>query len=313
MHITDRLNTKKWGVFHHYLFNIQNNPVFSNNQNAGQTDWQTCTGELNVQRIAKTLHEIGAGYYFITVMQGRKYMIAENAVYRSIIGDENADECLSRRDLIEELYQELSKYDIDLYLYFTGDGPYKDEEIGSLFGFTEPRQNISMDFVQKWSGVLRDYSVRYGNKIKGWWLDGMYQQQFGYSQELLEPYYRAVKEGNPEGIVAFNDGVKPYLYKHYAQEEFTSGEQVDLSVIPDGRFQNEAQTHILLPIGAEDRNIGATWAGGGLQCKKEELYAYAEKVISAGGVVTFDCKLNRDGSFDEEQVEALRYVGSRLK
>ena len=313
MHITDRINSKKWGVFHHYLYNIQNNPLFTNNQNAGETDWHTCTEELNVKHLAKTLHEIGAGYYFITVMQGRKYMIAENRAYRNIVGDKIADECLSRRDLIEALYRALSQYDIDLYLYFTGDGPYKDELVGKLFGFTEPRQNIAMDFVKKWSDVLKDYSLQYGDKVKGWWLDGMYQKEFGYTAELMQPYYRAIKEGNPDAIVAFNNGVKPYVYRYYPEEEFTSGEQVDFSVIPESRFCSGAQTHILLPIGNEDRGIGATWAGGGLNYTKEELCAYAQKVISAGGIVTFDCKLNRDGSFDNEQVEALRYIGSRLR
>jgi len=312
MHITDRISSKKWGVFHHYLYNIQNDPLFLNNQNAGETDWNVCTEALDVKRLAKTLHDIGAGYYFITVMQGRKYMIAENGVYRNIVGDEIADECLSRRDLIEELYQELSKYDIDLYLYFTGDGPYKDEQIGKLFGFTEPRQNISMEFVKKWSDVLKDYSLRYGNKVKGWWLDGMYREEFGYTEEKLQPFYSAIKAGNPDAIVAFNNGVKPYVYKYYSEEEFTSGEQVDFSVVPESRFCNGAQTHILLPIGAEDRGIGATWAGGGLHYTKQSLCAYAQRVISAGGVVTFDCKLNRDGSFDSDQIEALRYVGSRL-
>lgn len=313
MELTDRLHSKKWGVFHHYLYNIQNDPRFSNNQNAGQTDWQSCTQALDVKRLAKNLHEIGAGYYFITVMQGRKYMIAENAAYRSIVGDGVADEALSRRDLIEELYQELSRYDIDLYLYFTGDGPYKDEDIGSLFGFIEPRQNITMDFVQKWASVLKDYALRYGSKVKGWWLDGMYSEIFGYSQELLAPYYHAIKAGNPEALVAFNDGVKPYLYRHFAREEFTSGEQVDFSVLPQARFQDGAQSHILLPIGAESRDIGATWAGGGLHSTKEQLCDFARKVTQAGGVVTFDCKLNRDGSFDDAQVEALSYIGSRLK
>ena len=312
MHITDRINSKKWGVFHHYLYNIQNNPLFTNNQNAGETDWNVCTEALDVKRLAKTLHDIGAGYYFITVMQGRKYMIAENGAYRNIVGDEIADECLSRRDLIEELYQELIKYDIDLYLYFTGDGPYKDEQIGKLFGFTDPRQNISMEFVKKWSDVLKDYSLRYGNKVKGWWLDGMYREEFGYTEEKLQPFYSAIKAGNPDAIVAFNNGVKPYVYKYYSEEEFTSGEQVDFSVVPESRFCNGAQSHILLPIGAEDRGIGATWAGGGLHYTKESLCAYAQRVISAGGVVTFDCKLNRDGSFDSDQIEALRYVGSRL-
>lgn len=313
MHITDRMYSKKWGVFHHYLYGIQNNPSFSNNQNAGETDWQICTQALNVKKIAETLHEIGAGYYFFTVMQGRKYMIAENQVYRNIVGDEIANECLSRRDLIEELYQELQKYDIDLYLYFTGDGPYKDEEIGKLFGFTEPRLNISMEFVKKWSDVLKEYATTYGDKVKGWWLDGMYKEGFCYTQELMQPYYEAIKAGNPLAVVAFNNGVKPYCYRHYLKEEFTSGEQVDFSVSPASRFQDGAQTHILMPIGAESRDIGATWAGGGLNFSKEALCSFAKKVISAGGVITFDCKLNRDGSFDEAQINVLRAVGNALK
>lgn len=313
MHITDRINSKKWGVFHHYLYDIQNNPLFTNNQNAGETDWHTCTEAFDVKRLAKTLHEIGAGYYFITVMQGRRYMIAENSAYRKIVGDDVADECLSRRDLIEELYQELSQYDIDLYLYFTGDGPYKDESTGKQFGFIEPRQNISMDFVQKWSDVLKEYALRYGSKVKGWWLDGMYQQEFGYTTQLLQPYYSAIKAGNPDAIVAFNNGVKPYVYRYYPEEEFTCGEQVDFSVIPESRFCDGAQAHILLPIGAEDRAIGATWCGGGLHYTKQELCDYAQKVVSKGGIVTFDCKLNRDGSLDSDQIEALRYVGSQLK
>ncbi len=312
MHITDKLHDKKWGVFNHYLYNIQNNPDFTNNQNVGETDWQTCTNALNIKLLAQTLHEIGVGYYCITVMQGRKFMIAENSVFREIVGDAHADECLSRRDIIEELYQELSQYDIDLYLYFTGDGPYADEEIGKIFGFIDPRTNVSMDFVQKWSDVLGEYSLRYGSKIKGWWLDGMYQG-FGYTQELMTPYYQAVKKHNPEAILTFNGAIFPYFYRYYAEEEYTSGEQNDLSIVPESRFYNGAQTHILLPLGAESRGIGATWGGGGLNFTVEELCDYTEKVIAAGGVVTYDCKLNRDGTFDPEQLEALKAIGRRVK
>ena len=195
MAISDKMKDKKWGVFNHYLYNIQNNPTFPNNQGAGETDWHTCTEALDVENIARTLHEVGAGYYFITSMQGRKYMIADNEYYRSLVGNEAADECLSRRDLIEDLYQALSKYGIDLYLYFTGDGPYKDEKIGSQYGFIEPREkNITMEFVQKWAKTLESYAVKYGKKVNGWWVDGCYDDWFGYTEELLHPYYVLLKK-----------------------------------------------------------------------------------------------------------------------
>ena len=315
MHITDTMYNKKWGVFNHYLFNIQNNPNFLNNQGAGETDWNSCTADLDVEKIAKTLHEIGAGYYFITVMQGRKYMIADNKAYRSVLEDTFEEDALSKRDLIEELYQALCKYDIDLYLYFTGDGPYKDEEYGQKFGFTEPRIDVQMDFINKWASVLEEYAVRYGDKVKGWWIDGCYDARhgFNYSQEKLAPYYEACKKGNPNALVAMNNGVYSPLYRWYEKDDYTTGEQVSLDVFPESRFTDGAQSHILLPIGNSDMGIGASWGSGGLFYTKEQLADYVTKVNSLGGVVTFDCKLNRDGSFAPEQIEALKYVGECVK
>ena len=313
MAISDKMKEKKWGVFNHYLYNIQNNPALPNNQGAGETDWHTCTEALDVEKIARTLHEVGAGYYFITSMQGRKYMIADNEYYRSLVGDEAADECLSRRDLIEDLYQALSKYGIDLYLYFTGDGPYKDEEHGRQFGFIEPRENnMTMGFVQKWSKAIESYAVKYGKKVNGWWIDGCYSDWFGYTEELLTPYYDAVKKGNPNALVTFNNGVREGLYRYYSREDFTSGEQENLKVIPESRFLDGVQTHILLPVGAGDSGIGCTWGSAGLGFTKEELADYVSRVTSVGGVVTLDCMLNRDGSFDPDQVEALKYIGEKV-
>lgn len=37
-------------------------------------DWNARCELFNAERVAKDLHDIGAGYYFITLMQGRKYM-----------------------------------------------------------------------------------------------------------------------------------------------------------------------------------------------------------------------------------------------
>ena len=140
-------------------------------------------------------------------------MIAPNATYDAI-ADTKPGEACSERDLILDLYEALKKYDIDLCLYYTGDGPYKDVEIGRKFGFAEPRGTVTMDFVQKWSSVLEEYAVRYGDKIKAWWLDGMYADYFGYTQELMEPYYQAIKMGNPNALVAFNNGVYPEISRY---------------------------------------------------------------------------------------------------
>lgn len=310
-HITDRLSNAKWGVFNHYLSGVQNNPGHLNNQGAGETSWDECVHALDVEKIARGLHDCGAHYYFITVMQGLETMIAPNATFDSIAGTKPGEAC-STRDLVLDLYDALTPYGIDLYLYYTGDGPWKNEAIGKKFGFTEPRRNVSMPFVEKWAAVLEEYAVRYGDKVKGWWVDGCYRDGFGYTDELLAPYYRAIKKGNPNAVAAFNDGVKPYYAKNYEKEDFVCGEFNDFYVIPRTRFIDGAQAFLLAPLGVGLSADAPEWDGWGRYGVKHDS-AYLRNFISccnaAGGAVTIDIALNRDGSFDKEQLETLAGIG----
>jgi hypothetical protein len=40
-------------------------------------------------------------------------------------------------------------------------------------GWQDPVTEV---FVQKWASVLEEYTVRYGDKVSGWWIDGCYSQ-----------------------------------------------------------------------------------------------------------------------------------------
>ena len=61
MNSQDRFFSRKWGVFNHFLFANQNNP--SNPLSYGkETDWDTLVREFDTDSLAKTLHEMGAGY-----------------------------------------------------------------------------------------------------------------------------------------------------------------------------------------------------------------------------------------------------------
>ena len=67
MHKTDWLYNAKWGIFTHYLF-----------------DTVKTVPTVDVPRLAKKIADTGAGYYFITVMQRRRYMLAPNETYNRI-------------------------------------------------------------------------------------------------------------------------------------------------------------------------------------------------------------------------------------
>lgn len=306
----DRLYSRKWGVFNHFLYVIQNDPSVPHSYGK-QTDWDTLVKEFDTETLAKNLHEMGAGYYVITVMQGTKYMVAPNATFDKIAGTKAGEAC-STRDLIEDLYQSLSKYDIDLFLYFTGDGPYKNVEEGKKFGFIEPRDvGVTKPFVEKWSSVLEEYSVRYGEKIKGWWIDGCYKDWFKYTDELLEMYYKACKKGNPNALVSLNPGLRDDFENGFTYEDFLCGEQIDFTLIPKQRFYGNAQAHILAPLGNGECKLGR-WGTFGLIRDGEYLIDYIKKVNEAGGVLTIDIGVYRDGKFDEEQKETLKRVGKNV-
>ena len=313
MKYIDKFYEYRWGVFNHFLYVIQNNPDLPNSYGKS-TSWDELVNEFDAEKLAKQLNEIGAKYYVITVMQGTKYMIAPNNAFDKIAGTKPGEAC-STRDLVMDISNALEKHGIDLFLYFTGDGPYKNEDIGRKFGFVEPREvGVTMDFVVRWASVLEEYSLRYGSKIKGWWVDGCYRNQFKYTDELLKLLYNACKAGNPNAIVALNGGLFKDLNMNYPDEEFVCGEFNSLGFLPKERFVNgKAQAHILCPLGMHGCGIGASWGSFGLAYDKQYIADYVRALHSAGGVITFDIGVYRDGSFAEEQIDALKYVSKENK
>ena len=308
-HAQDVFLSKRFGVFNHYLYG---NPSDGAKELSARRplDWNTCVDSVDVRDLARRVHETGAGYYFLTLMQGSRYLLGPNAAYDSIAGTRPGEAC-SRRDLVGELIDELAVYGIDLYLYYTGDGPHVDQEIGGRFGYVDPRGQVPGEFVERWAAVLREYAVRYGGAVKGWWIDGCYAEGFGYTPELLTPYYEACKAGNPDCLVAMNDGIKPRLKKYYPREEFVCGEENDFELIPPSRFIDGAQAHLLAPLGISE-NEYTRWRKPGSRRTKEYMLDYVRRANQAGMPVSIDVFVGHDGSWDAEQFETLRYIGENL-
>lgn len=295
----DRLYGAKWGVFYHFLFDPPGGSHLK--ERLSQLPWEKRVEMLDTDKIADALHQMGAGYFFITIMQGRKYMAAPNATYDRIAGTRPGEAC-PHRDLILDLYKSLSRYGIDLYLYFTGDGPYIDREIGEKFGFVEPRENVTEDFVRRWASVLAEYQERYKGMVRGWWIDGCYPY-FGYTPELLTIYYDTLKAIDPQVGVCFNvHGVKDRLIKNHPLEDFTPGEFNSPYYVPEERFIDGSQAHLLMPI-------GPMWGSPGCTYTREYVADYVRRVRAAGGVPTFDALIYPDGTFDEAQKNALMLKG----
>ena len=110
-------------------------------------------------------------------------------------------------------------------------------------------------------------------------------------------------------MVAFNDGVKDELVRYYPDEDFTAGEFNDFTYIPKSRFIDGAQAFILAPLGkSPDGSPWNSWCRPGLKHDGAYMRDYVRKVNEAGGVVTIDIALYRDGRFDLEQLDALKKI-----
>jgi hypothetical protein len=299
---TDWFQKAGYGVFVHYLEDLQNDPQQIHSLGR-RTTWDECVRQFDVNRFAGAMAEAGAGYVVFTLHQRTRYLIAPNATFDRLTGYRPGEACATR-DLVEDLYQALHRKNIPLLLYWTGDGPREDAKAGPALGWKDP---VPADYVRRWASVVQEYGERYGEKVAGWWVDGCYSF-IGYDEQKLGLLAAALRAGNPQRILAFNPGVQDKVRAYSRHEDFTTGEQNQFLDQPVSRWVDGAQWHILSFLGGGQSRIGAAWAMPGARYSKQELIEYISDVNRAGGVVSIDVLLFRDGELDRSQLEILRAI-----
>lgn len=311
---------KKWGIFHHFL---------GGHDGAA---WNDRVNRVDVDLWAKQLHELGCGFFGITMMQVTQCMIAPNQTYNEITGYKTGEAC-AKRDLVLDLSEALSKYDIDLMLYYTGDGPCRDKSgrASRAFGFTtnQPEcingkwtalvkdpEYIPESFVDKWSAVLAEYAQRYGDKVFAWWIDGCTSELYEESTRIqyLEKYKNAIKSGNPDALVTFNAGFCNTGHRPPCiLDDFTSGETGELLPVPTSPYVDGAQWFEFLCNGfwwdSGDRSTGI-WVGSkdqrtGVRYTPEQLRDHVKAVNENGGIVMFDTQFVNDREIHPLQYECM--------
>lgn len=292
---TDWFAAAKYGVFVHYLAGIQNNPGHVASLGR-QTSWDECVREFDVEKFAERMHEAGAGYVIFTMMQRKRFLIAPNATFDRLTGYKPGEACATR-DLVEDLYQALHKRGIPLMLYWTGDGPCDDPQAAAALHWpTEGR--VTEEFVRNWAEVVREYGLRYKDKVCGFWVDGCYRF-IGYDENKLGILADALRAGYPQRIIALNPGVEDHVRAYSRHEDFTAGEQNSFSDLPFDRFVEGKQWHIL-------SYLGTNWAQPGTVKSKSDMIDYVHVCNAVGGVVSIDVVLYRDGDLDRSQLEVLK-------
>ncbi len=292
---TDWLVAGKYGVFVHYLHGLQNNPDHVASLGR-QTSWDECVREFDVERFAERMREAGAAYVIFTMMQRSRFLIAPNGTFDRLTGYKPGEACATR-DLVEDLYQALSRRGIALMLYWTGDGPCDDPKAAAALRWPANGQ-VSEEVVRHWTAVVREYGLRYRDKVKGFWTDGCYRF-IGYDEHKLGILAEGLRAGYPERIIALNPGVEDRVRAYSRHEDYTTGEQNSFSDLPLSRFVDGEQWHIL-------SYLGTNWAQPGTVKSKREMIDYVHACTAMGGVVSIDVVLYRNGDLDRSQLEVLK-------
>lgn len=306
---TDWFRDARWGVFTHYLTDSQ----------TSAEEWNAQVDAFDVEGLARQLAEIGAPYYFITLGQNSGHYCAPNATYDQLVGI-TPSKC-ARRDLISDLYQALAPRGITLLVYLPSGAPAADpvamERLDWRWGYEggwptwgTPRTGERLaEFQLKWEAVIREWSLRWGRQIAGWWFDGCYFADEMYRHP--EPpnfasFAAAAKAGNPDSLVAFNPGVLVPVICHSEYEDYTAGEIAEAFPVCPGRWVDGAQYHIL-------SYLGERWCGTVPRFPDEFVIGYTKHVNAHEGVVTWDVPITPAGLIPEPFVRQLTTLSNALR
>ncbi|HCE44365.1 MAG TPA: hypothetical protein DET40_12530 [Lentisphaeria bacterium] len=308
---TDWFRDAKWGVFTHYL----DSPASHSKPSPTDADtWNRRVDSFDVKAFAGQLESVGARYYFITLGQNSGHYCAPNSTYDSIVGRHPS--LCSKRDLILDLHAALAPKGIRLMAYLSNSAPQQDalavERLEQKLG-----NYRNVEFQRKWEAVIREWSLRWGSKVSGYWIDGCYHADAMY-RHVEAPnwgsFAGALKAGNPDSIVAFNPGVKIPVIRHCEYDDYTAGELTgDLPLGTCGgegkwpygpiqRFVDGAQYHVL--------NFLGDWWGQGEPRFPDELVAgYTRYINLQEGVVTWDVPISGEGRLPEAFLSQLGKLG----
>jgi hypothetical protein len=180
-------------------------------------------------------------------------------------------------------------------------------------GSYTPRQGVDerlTDAQRNWESVIREWSLRWGRTVSGWWIDGCYYADRMYRHED-EPNFRsfasALKAGNPDAIVAFNSGVVREVRPTSAYDDYTAGEMNDLWTAsgyhPMARWVDGAQFQLL-------SFLGSGWRTGAPRYPDDLVRAYTHYIHSLGGAMTWDVPVDEAGRIPEPFVRQLQHLGA---
>ena len=323
-HRAEWLHQARWGVMTHYLGAA---PSSRGGAELTAEMWNKQIDAFKVEALADQVASTGAKYLLFTLGQNSGHYCSPNATYDKIVGI-RPSKC-SRRDLVAELAKALKKRGVRLMVYLPSGAPAADPVArkklkwlwGRKGGWQLPGEKVGgrlAEFQKHWEAVVREWSLRWGKDVAGWWIDGTYfpEQMYRFAEAPnFASFAAALRAGNPDSIVAFNPGIRVPVIVHTRHEDYTAGE-VGLRQLPKavaacpGRFLTRKGAKVQYQILTY---LGTSWCKGeSPQWPDEKVITLVRHLAGKGGAITFDVPISWKGVIPGPFIKQLKAIGRSL-
>lgn len=263
--------------------------------------YQQAVIDLDVEAMANTVAACGAAYLIFTVNHGDPTCPAPIASWEKLHPG-----WTTKRDLIGEIADALGKRGIRLMLYMNPPGiggmALKAPTILGLPAYNEA------DYAEQLCDVFREFGARYGSRVAGYWFDSTFEATEAYPNLPFETLSEALKTGDPNRLVAWNNWVFPMETEW---QDYFAGELTDLPLRPfAGRYveRNAAkglQAHVALRFDADWLHIKPDIPMEPPRFAAPELAAFIRDCQTKQVPVTLGVGIFQDGSIGPQSRPVL--------
>ena len=298
----------KLGVMLHYSAEMLASENRLDRESINIDTWNDLIDNFDCEGLARQLSDIGARYLIITIRHGDGFFMAPNSMYDHYMS--HVPSICSNRDLVTDLHHALNKYGIKLITYVSSHFDKNPAEVkGFAFDRNDPRKAESY---LRWQEVIREFSMRWGDKVSGWWIDGCKRPNTRFRLPDIPNFASmaaAARAGNPNSIVAFNPGRFPRIMSITPYEDYTAGEinhpdRIHWAKNDDGMIDGR-QIHIL-------SYLGSKWGMGNPRFADEKAVKHSLDINEVGGAVTWDVPPMLNGTISDDFMKQLGVIGKAL-
>lgn len=292
------------------------------------TDLDRAVGAFDRKRFLADFEATGADWLIFTIGQNTGYYASPNAALDRFVG--KSGHC-SRRDLVREIAEGVHALGKRFIAYLPSEVKAQSAEIHRAFAWNPADQG---EFQKRYTAFVREYALRFGKNLDGWWFDGCYTWPDFHNSLYQWPLWcTAARAGNPDAALAFNDGsfcvgvTQPVTaYQDYlsGEVEYLEDSRIRLGGaasgahhLPEGRFVTgtTCQWHALVPI---DCGPGLHWghdqAGpmGPPRFTDENLFGFVRRCRSVSGAVTLNVGIYQEGHLSPATIAQLKRLRTAL-